>query len=235
MDSNDFNRMTDKVRKIFALIQDPATSPQEAENYRLTAAKIMAKFGIDKATTDASGVASCTPVYKQLSFRNPFASSKSDLYKAIARGLGVQYVKVTGTSTKNLYEVLGFQSDIDQLEFLYSTLLLDGTRELENAERQDRQNPIRFRISFWMGYAREVEDRLRRANQLVVDETPGSAVVLYDRSKLVTSLFKERHPDVTTISRRYFGGSAFDQGKAAGQRANLQNTGNVSNNSRKSI
>lgn len=236
MDNTDFNRMTDKVRKIFALIQDPSCTPAMAANYRNTAASIMAKFGIDKAMAEAvDDVASYTPVYKQVCFSSPFASSKADLYKAIARGLGVQYIKITGTATKNLYEVLGFQSDIDQLEFLFSTLFLDGTQELDNAERQEWQNPIRFRISFWMGYSQEVEDRLRRANKKVVDETPGSAIVLYDRSKLVTNLFEERHPDTITVSRRYFGGSALDQGRAAGRRANLQNTGNVTPNSRRAL
>ena len=230
--TSNIDRMRDKIRKILILAQDPATGEKEAGNYRQMAAELMVKYGIELAMTQTiDSVASFTPVFKSVFFTNPAASSKKDLYLAIADGLGVQQIKMPNGT----YEILGFQSDIDVLEFLFTELLLDGTTELQKADRPSKQNPTRFRISFWMGYSQEVEERLRKANKKIVDETPGSAVVLYDRSQLVDNLFDERHPDVIMRTRRYYLGSGYNQGKAAGSRANLQNTGNVKDNSRKAI
>jgi len=110
----------------------------------------------------------------------------------------------------------------------------DGSQELgrrferggsirERASRLEDEpegNLVTYRKSFFLGFTREVGDRLSKYTKAAVSETTGAEVAIYDRKQAVDSEYGRLFPVTQSMSIRR-GSSGLRSGTAAGKKADI--------------
>ena len=122
--------------------------------------------------------------------------------------------------------VTGFKRDIDNTELLYTSLLLQATRELLTTERPPWANARTWNKSFYYGYGQEINNRLSTRRRAVAQETfvgeHNLLPVLADRDAQVKVEHEARWKGkLTSLSAGRIGYNAYDTGRNAGARANV--------------
>lgn len=226
----------DKIRKLLAKAEDPACTPAEAEAFTAKAADLIAKYGIDAALVAASAPTAEVVGDRVIVVDAPYAQEKLTLLGWTAQALRCQ--SITRTRYRDGRKVLsvhlfGFAADLDRTELLYTSLLMQAAHALAVTDVPSWENPGAFRRSWYHGYAAAVYWRLtaaeRRAAQTAaqsrtVEAGPSVALVLADRSALVTQALADAYPTLGTARPRRLTGSGQRDGYTAGQRANLGGT-----------
>lgn len=215
------------VQSLIAQAEDPTVTKAEAQAFMDKATYFMAKHGIDRAMADMAGKASRDEIInKYKDFDNPYATSKQLLYSQIAKAFACSPISTGGRVYKDgvsrnvtRTHLFGHASDIETVEELYTVLLLHGVNALNMEEIWG--NAKSYRTSWWVGYAVEIGERLTKANRKVVDETPGSALVLRDRSLASANAMQATYPNRGT--KRYGGRSSdgYGAGRAEGRKVGL--------------
>ena len=218
---DDQSKFFDKVRKLLAKAEDPTCTPEEAEALNAKAAELMAKYGIERAFAAAGRPGSDEQVIKEYDLDATFGEYEARLLAFVMMALRCKPILMArGTRV----EVVGYVSDIERAEVLYTSLSLQmasGAARVRYAER----------TGFLVGFADTVSRRLRDAERRAADEakpadgTPGTALVLQSREVAVRDAFAEAYPNVRNSRRRTVNASGYAAGVAAGQRANIGGTG----------
>lgn len=202
----------DKVEKLYAKANHPSTSPEEAKTYTEMAEALMIKYSIDQ-TVLSNGERTDTIIHRFIACPNPFGTDKRMLLSVIAKAFGCQSIHFSG-SDRN--EVIGYESDVNNVEFLLGHLNIQAMGEMLMAG----VNGVHDRKSFLYGFTEAVKTRLSKNVKEAVAETPGSAVAIYDRDQAVNAKVRELHPHLrtTSVSR---GIGQYGAGHAAGMRADI--------------
>lgn len=216
-------RILARVRALLAKAES-TNYPAEAETFTAGAQALMARHSIDHALLAAAGrVPADQPVGRRIGVDNPYDAPKVSLLNAVAdanRARGV-WTREFGFVT-----VIGHPTDLDLIELLFTSLLVQGTSAMTRAgSRSNGYGGSRtrsFRQSFLMSYAQRVRERLKEATR---DETAAAATesdrqhllpVLSSRQEAVERATAELFPQVRTMSSR----SALDaEGWASGRAA----------------
>lgn len=194
-------RMLDKVRALLAKAES-TTFPEEAESLTAKAQELIARYSIDRAMLDraladsAPGGGGQGAAGVRLGVDDPYAGAKAILLSevAVANSCKTVWSKEFGFST-----VFGFESDLDAVEILYTSLLVQATAAMVAAgsqiDRYGRSRTRSFRQSFLVAYARRIGERLRQAQESsreqAVEEYGGALLpVLADRSQVVEDALK---------------------------------------------
>jgi hypothetical protein len=217
-------RILEKVRALLAKAES-TTFPEEAEALSAKAQELMARHAIDEAmvahgTDDApSGI--------RVPIDDPYAAPKSVLLHVVASANRCRAVwsKHLGFST-----VLGFEPDLEFVDVLYTSLLVQATSAMVAAgsqvDRYGRSRTRSFRQSFLLAYAHRIGDRLRAAEAAgraeAADEY-GEALlpVLADRSAAVEAAFEEAFPDAVNRALDVSNAAGWAAGRAAADLASL--------------
>lgn len=232
------DRMTDtdpmlaRIRKLLAKAEDPATTPEESELYTAKAAALVAAYGIDEALL-AHADPSRDPVGDRVvTLEAPYAADKADLLGTVAQELRCRAVRRTrypdGTKELSLH-LFGHQSDLQRVEVLFTSLLLQAAHGLARTSVPPREHKAAFRRSWMAGFTGAIGHRLRAAERQAEaaaaarfrESGTTSALVLADRSALVTAAMHQEYPDLRSARPRQLSGSGAGHGWAAGQRADL--------------
>jgi hypothetical protein len=219
-----------RVRKLLAQAEDPAATVAEAEAFNAKAAELIARFGIDAALLASTGRTRDEIGHRLIGVDNPYPRDKAHLLTCVASALRCQTVHHYGAGSYRV-RVYGFGSDLLRVELLYTSLLLQATRQLV-AVRPERdgwygESTTAYRRSWLHGFACAVHTRLARAERLAATEQPTSAagtstaLVLRDRTDQVDAAVAAAHPRLRTMRRRDLSGSGHGDGYGAGTRANL--------------
>lgn len=222
-----------RVRKLLAQAEDPAATEGEAEAFNAKATELIARYGIDAALLASTGRTRDEIGHHLIGVDNPYARDKAHLLTCVASPLRCQTVHHYGAGTYRV-RVYGFGSDVQRVELLYTSLLVQATRQLV-AVRPDRdgwygESTAAYRRSWLHGFAAAVHTRLARAECQAATERPVStagtstALVLRDRSDQVDAAVEAAHPRLRTMRRRDLSGSGHGDGYGAGTRANLGQT-----------
>ncbi len=227
--------MLAKIRKLLAKAEDSATTPAEAELYTAKAAQLIADYGIDEALL-AHRDPSRDPVGDRVVVLDaPYAADKADLLGAISAELRCRAVRRTrypeGAKEISLH-LFGHQSDLQRVELLFTSLLLQTAQGLARTPVPPRENKAAFRRSWMAGFTRAIAQRLavaeREAEAHAADRFRSSgttaALVLADRSALVHAAMNDEYPHRRSGRRRQLSGSGMRDGWSAGQRADLGGT-----------
>ncbi len=231
-DTTDADPMLARVRKLLAKAADPATTAAEAEAYTAKAAALAAAYGIDQAL-----LAEADPGRDPLGDRvvpldAPYATDKGDLLSVIAHELRCRAVRridrQPGRKEITLH-LFGHSSDLDRVEVLYTSLLLQATRDLTRTPIPRGEHAAAFRRSWLAGFTLAIRDRLADAERrAAADAAPrfaaagsSAALVLASRSELVESAMHDAYPHLRTARPRLLTGGGGQHGWAAGQRADL--------------
>lgn len=225
------DRTLDRIRKILAMAEDAGATEAERDAFNGKAAEMIARYGIDRAMLAATGQQTDTVADRIIDVPAPFARDKADLLTGIAQVLRCEVVNKTrrrdGRTTIHRH-LFGMASDLDRVDVLYTSLLVQAAHGMAVAEIPSWENPAAYKRSWLAGFTDAVVLRLYDAEQRAeenVDQAttggPSVALVLADRSTLVKSALEETYPKLPKAKLRLLRGSGDLDGWHAGERADL--------------
>jgi hypothetical protein len=218
---NDNARTLAKVQALLAQAEHPNTTATEAEAFSARAAEIMLKHSIDMAMLSTVGGQQDAPECRNVVLQAPYVKQKAIILNAICRPQGVQVIMLDKTTVA----IVGFPSDLDGVEMLFASLLVQAGRDVLRAVVPSREDTAAYRRSWMLGFAsavgHRVEERMNSARR-EANESHGSGteLVLADRKAQVSSYFRQQFPH-TRADRTRTSGSGRESGYAAGNRADL--------------
>ncbi|WP_405784079.1 DUF2786 domain-containing protein [Streptomyces sp. NBC_00859] len=194
-------RMLTRIRALLAKAE--ATDyAAEAEALSGKAQELMARHSIDEARLAAEGRVTDTPAACRIGVDAPYEDAKAVLLDAVATA---NRCRAVWNSAFGFSTVVGFEPDLEVVELLHTSLLVQGTAAMTSAEAAQRAGGRKrtktFRQSFLTAYASRLGHRLARTAEQVTAEAGGSLLpVLAERDVAVVSEADRMFPS-TTVSR----------------------------------
>lgn len=226
--------MLDKVRKLLAKAEG-ASTPQEGEAYNAKAAELIATYGIEQALLDATktGTEKVLVGDRIVRVPAPYATEKAILLHNVAEPLRVNTVRLHARLRSEGYTVhmFGFPSDLERVDLLFTSLLLQASLGVATIQPPYGVHPVRYRKGWISGFIAAVRARLDAAENRAKKEAddlgagPSTDLVLADRKAIVDRRVSEVYPKVEQARNRKVSASAYQDGQAAGRRADLGGTG----------
>ena len=215
-------KLLEKVRALLAKAEG-TTFPDQAEAFTAKAHQLMSEHSIAEAMlADPDGTA---PAAIRLWHDRPYVKSKSVLLSCVARAAGGRTVFHPGFGVSTVF---GFSSDLDAIELLFTSLLLQASTELAELEQAWSDDPRRiksFRNSFLVGYGHRVGQRLQAVRADVARHAASSNDAVLpvlasreaDVERAVDEAFSQLRPMRTASSN----GAGYFAGTIAADRADL--------------
>lgn len=229
-----------KVRKLLAQAEDPACTVAEAEAFTAKAAAMVAAHGIDEALLAAKDPGRDAVGDRVVDLDAPYAREKGALGAEVARGVRCEavlrqdrrYDERWTVHTDLSLHVFGHAADLRAFEVLFTSLLLQGTRDVRRTPVPPGESAAAFRRTWWLGFAGAVGSRLaaaERAAAAAAEERfaaqgTSAALVLADRAAEALDALREAYPSARAGATRRLSGSGSAHGWAAGRRADLGGT-----------
>ncbi|MWA12630.1 DUF2786 domain-containing protein [Streptomyces sp. BA2] len=198
-------RILTRIRALLAKAE--ATGfPEEAEALTAKAQELMARHTIDEALLASRTHAKDTPGACRIGVDAPYETAKAILLDAVATANRCRAVwnEAYGFST-----VVGFEPDLEVVELLHTSLLVQGTAAMTKAEAGQRAGGRKrtktFRQAFLLAYANRLGARLAAAAEDVAVESPEAGEllpVLAARDVAVTSHAERMFPETSTTRVR---------------------------------
>ncbi|MGW7362032.1 DUF2786 domain-containing protein [Streptomyces sp. NPDC054841] len=175
---HDEPRMLTRIRGLLAKAE--ATGfPEEAEALTAKAQELMARYSIDEAVLAARTHRADVPGACRIGVDAPYETAKAILLDAVASANRCRAVWNSGLGFST---VVGFEPDLDAVELLYTSLLVQGTAAMTRAEASQRAGGRKrtktFRQSFLLAYAHRIGDRLAAATSHAAQEAAGGGDLL---------------------------------------------------------
>nr|WP_228718358.1 DUF2786 domain-containing protein [Kitasatospora acidiphila] len=234
-------RMLSRIRALLAKAES-TEYPQEAEALTAKAQQLMAQHSIDEALLAVGRPDSAaTPGAVRIGVENPYEGPKAMLLDAVA---AANRCRVVWAKEFSFCTVIGFDSDLDAVELLYTSLLVQATAAMQQAgSRQHLDGASRtraFRQSFLVSYAARIRERLTEATEQTTREAaagrhlnddgtaeqrlPDARLLpaLAAREEAVESATERMFPKLTSQRVRVSDGEGWAAGRAAADRAALQ-------------
>ncbi|MFE7979171.1 DUF2786 domain-containing protein [Streptomyces shenzhenensis] len=213
-------RMLGRIRALLAKAE--ATGyPEEAEALSAKAQELMARHSIDEALLAAEAPAADTPGAWRIGVEPPYEQAKAVLLDAVATANHCRAVwhEPFGFST-----VVGFAADLEVVELLHTSLLVQATHAMTRAEAAQRAGGRKrtktFRQSFLAAYAHRVGDRLTAVAS--AQAGPGLLPVLATREVAVSEQMERMFPRTTSTRLRGVSDAAgWTEGARAADRAQV--------------
>jgi len=156
-------RMLSRIRALLAKAEATEYA-EEAEALSARAQELMAKYSIDQALLAAESGRKDAPAGRRIAVDNPYEAPKTSLLQAVATA---NRCRVVWSKEVGLATVVGFEADLDAVELLFTSLLVQAsTAMLRAGSRQDaygRSRTRAFRQSFLVSYAIRIGERLSQA------------------------------------------------------------------------
>jgi hypothetical protein len=237
-------RTLDRIRALLAKAESTEYA-EEAEALTAKAQELMARYSISEALLAADIGNPDEPVTRRIGIDNPYEAPKALLLDAVANANRCRTVwsRDFGFST-----VVGFEPDLDAVELLFTSLLVQATTAMNRAgTRRDaygRSRTRAFRQSFLVAYAHRIRERLTAATaQATADAAAGTAPdgtapgsraadprllpVLAAREDAVNDTTERLFPELTRRSLTSNDREGWAYGTAAADRAQLHNHAEV--------
>jgi hypothetical protein len=232
-----------KLARVRALLAKAESTEfvAEAEAFTAKAAELMATYGIEDAHLAAAGDKTDEIIQYRFEIDSPYSSGKAALLSAIAQPLRCKTIQYSykGSSAVTYAIALGYRSDIERVELLYTSLLLQAASQVKYQRPDDTamgrvESVSAYRRAWFLGFAQIVRARLREAEARAVAQhareatpTPGAPsteLVLADRTTQVRAAFEETFGKPKMVKSRYSSVNGYQDGREAGRRADLNQT-----------
>ncbi len=216
-------RMLARIRALLAKAE--ATGyPEEAEALTAKAQELMARHSLDEAALAArahGGGSADGPAAVRIGVEPPYETAKAILLDAVA---GANRCRAVWNEEFGFSTVVGYEADLEAVELLYTSLLVQGQAAMATAEAAQRAGGRKrtktFRQSFLLAYAQRLGDRLAATSRRVAAEEPTLLPVLAARDVAVSARTDSMFPGATTTRVRGATDQAgWDHGRAAADRA----------------
>jgi hypothetical protein len=216
------SRMLTRIRALLAKAE--ATGfPEEAEALSAKAQELMARHSIDEALLADRDPAHAgdAPGACRIGVEPPYEQAKAVLLDAVA---AANHCRAVWNEPFAFSTVVGFEPDLEVVELLYTSLLVQAQSALAKAEAAQRAGGRKrtktFRQSFLAAYAHRVGIRLREAAATPVSED--LLPVLASREVAVTDRLDHMFPQTTTARLRGVSDEAgWTEGAQAADRAQV--------------
>jgi hypothetical protein len=222
--------MLHKIRSLLDKAASEGVTEPERELLNAKANELIARYGIDAAMLAAEDPKADQVSDRVITVGAPYAMDKVYLLFAIAAPLRIRMCAGKQPDGTRFVHLFGYGADLERVEILYTSLLLQAVRGLQHARPMPGESVKAFRRTWLAGFADAVGQRLRKAEDgAAATTTPNAtgqsvALVLADRSALVAQAFRARYPQ-TRKTRRRLRGSGLASGHGAGMKANLGTNG----------
>jgi Protein of unknown function (DUF2786) len=182
------NRMLDRIRALLAKAESTEFA-EEAEALSARAQELMAKYSIDHALLAAQSGDREEPSGRRIPVDGPYEEPKCTLLNVIAL---VNRCRAVWSKDVGLMTVVGFPADLDAVELLFTSLLVQAnTAMLRAGGKKDefgRSRTRAFRQSFLVSYAIRIGERLEEATAHATAEAVDElAIVERDSAGAVSS------------------------------------------------
>ncbi|GAB3166678.1 DUF2786 domain-containing protein [Streptomyces incanus] len=218
------SRMLGRIRALLAKAE--ATGfPEEAEALTAKAQELMARHSVDEALLAVRAHAATVPGACRIGVEAPYEQIKAVLLDAIA---DANHCRAVWNEPLGFSTVVGFDADLEAVELLYTSLLVQAGTAMTKAEAAQkaggRKRTKTFRQSFLAAYAHRVGARLAaaaegRTSGLSDDLLP----VLASRDVAVTERLDRLFPETTTTRLRGVSDAAgWQEGARAADNAQVE-------------
>ncbi|MFE4594432.1 DUF2786 domain-containing protein [Streptomyces laurentii] len=219
-------RMLTRIRALLAKAE-ATPYPEEAEALTAKAQELMARHSLDEAGLAAAGPAPETPGALRIGVDAPYEQAKAILLDAVATA---NHCRAVWNESLGFSTVVGFEADLDPVELLYTSLLVQGTAAMTRAEAEQRAGGRKrtksFRQSFLLAYANRLGARLAATSRRVAAEAPTLLPVLASREVAVGARTDELFPETrATRVRAAWDEAGWNHGTSAADQAGLRTPG----------
>ncbi|MDT9689589.1 DUF2786 domain-containing protein [Streptomyces sp. P9(2023)] len=215
-------RMLTRVRALLAKAE--ATGyPEEAEALTAKAQELMARHSLDEAALESRTPSGDAPGAIRIGVEPPYEQAKAILLDAVATA---NHCRAVWNEPYGFSTVVGFEVDLEPVELLYTSLLVQGTAAMTRAEAEQRAGGRKrtksFRQSFLLAYANRLGARLAATSRRVTAEEPTLLPALRSREAAVTSRTDDLFPHTrTTRVRAMWDEAGWTHGTTAANAAGL--------------
>jgi hypothetical protein len=211
------SRVLDRVRALLAKAES-TDFPAEAEAFSAKAQELIARHRIEDALS--SERADVTPFARRIGVDHPYESEKASLLDAVARANSCRTVWSPELGFSTLF---GFDSDIDAVELLYTSLLVQANRAMARDEPAKGKARVKaFRRSFLVAYAVRIGERLERTTRHEIEQHTDLLPVLRNRDVQVREAMDKAFPrTVRSRGSRVDSLEGWESGRAAADEAKL--------------
>jgi hypothetical protein len=151
-------RVLDRVRALLAKAES-TDFPAEAEAFSAKAQELIARHSIEEALT-AQDRADVVPLARRIGVDHPYESEKAGLLDAVSQA---NHCHTVWSPELGFSTVFGFDADIDAVELLYTSLLVQANRAMVRDEPAKGKARIKaFRRSFLVAYSVRIGERLEQ-------------------------------------------------------------------------
>ncbi|MCX5398725.1 DUF2786 domain-containing protein [Streptomyces sp. NBC_00102] len=173
--AHDEPRMLTRIRALLAKAEG-TDFPEEAEALTTKAQELMARHSIDEALLAARTHSGDQPGACRIGVDAPYETAKAILLDAVA---SANRCRAVWNSDLGFTTVVGFEPDLEAVELLFTSLLVQGTSAMARAEAGQRAGGRKrtktFRQSFLMAYAQRLGSRLAADTARVTAEAGAEA------------------------------------------------------------
>jgi hypothetical protein len=226
-------RMLAKVRALLAKAESTQFE-EEADAFTAKAQELMTRYSIDHAlAAPAADTGGEKPDARRVWLDAPYVNAKAMLVSAVA---SANHAKAVMNSEFGFVTILGFDADLDVVELLTASLLVQATRAMTLAGSHTTHSGVprtrSFRQSFLVAYARRIGERLRETAETAEAEADslhsGALVpVLASRDRSVDDALTDRFPSLRKFGVNVSNAAGYGAGRAAADLARFDLRGGL--------
>jgi uncharacterized protein DUF2786 len=220
-DGSERSRVLNRIRTLLAKAEATEFAA-EAETFTAKAQDLMTRHAIDEVLLGVSGDSAIDIRGVRMHVHNPYAGEKVSLLNQVARA---NRCRAVWNKPLGLVTVLGTPVDVDQVEMLFTSLLIQATRAMAEAGARRAGSFDRsasFRRSFLMAYAVRIGERLTETSA-AAEASYGTELVpvLQRQSDAVEAEFERLFPQTRTARAGRYNAAGWGAGREAADRAHL--------------
>lgn len=164
-----------RIAAMLALAHHPGTPRHEAETALAMASKLMQRNGWSEADIPGRPTGDDSIVVEQVTVTGPYSAQRRHLLWSIASVHSCVGYSDRNDGDEMVLVLYGRRDDLFAARTLFAAADLMGCRLLPRGDRS-------WRVSWWKGFRRGIEEALKSAKSEFIAESPGAGLVLADRS-----------------------------------------------------
>jgi hypothetical protein len=220
-DGSERSRVLHRIRTLLAKAEATGFAA-EAETFTAKAQDLMTRHAIDEALLRAAGDSAIDIRGVRVHVANPYAGEKVSLLNQVSRA---NRCRAVWNKPLGLVTLLGTPVDVDLVEMLFTSLLIQATRAMAEAGTRRAGSFDRsasFRRSFLMAYAVRIGERLTETSA-AAEASYGTELVpvLQRQSDAVQAEFERLFPQTRTAKAGRYNAAGWVAGREAADRAHL--------------
>jgi len=219
-------KLLGKIRALLAKAES-SSFPEEAEALSAKAQQLMTRHALDRVLVDADTSVAGDVTTHRLWLDTPYVEAKSLLVNVVAKA---NRCRAIFHPAWGFVSVLGDENDVESVELLTTSLLVQATRAMVasggKAARNEHSRSRAYRKSFLVAYAARIGERLEEAAEATIAQAHDSArllPVLASQQRQVDTAFEVMFPAVVGKRVSVSSHQGWGAGQAAADRAILHN------------